>query len=77
MEEYAIRDASPADEEAVLDIHGEDFQEFDYLAQYYDYFLAGDNGTSFKRLQKDNIVSFMTLYGLIIGHDRHVQVGML
>ena len=57
MEDLHVREATPEDKEAVLDIHENVFEGSDYLPVYYDHFIASPDITPFVLLNENKIVS--------------------
>ena len=57
MDEFSIREAKEDDKEEVLAIHKNVSGGFDYLPEFYDYFLSAKNAKSFVLLHGGKIVS--------------------
>ena len=57
MDEFSIRPATIGDKEAVLGIHKNVYDGYDYLPEYYDYLLEASNAKSFVLQHRNKIVS--------------------
>ena len=57
MEEFSIREATPEDKQAVLDCHQNVYDGFDYLPEFYDYFMTAQHIKAFVLLHGKKIVS--------------------
>ena len=63
MDEFSIREATPGDKQAVLDCHKNVYCGFDYLPEFYDYFMAAQHIKAFVLLHGDTIVSTKCVTG--------------
>ena len=59
MAEFYIREASPDDKQGVLDCHKNVYDGFDYLPEFYDYFMTSENAKAFVLIHGEKIVSFI------------------
>ena len=57
MEDTVIREATPEDKEAVLNIRDDIYGGRDYLPAFYDNLMSSQKTTSFVTLYKGNIAS--------------------
>jgi hypothetical protein len=56
---YRIRESTPEDKQAVLEIHKNVYDGLDYLPEYYDHFQTSDHVTSYVYMENDEIVSII------------------
>ena len=57
MDDFSIREATSADKQAVLNCRQNVLDGFDYLPEFYDYFMAAENIKAFVLLHGEKIVS--------------------
>ena len=62
MEEFSIREATPEDKQAVIDCHKNVYDGFDYLPEFYDYFMAAQHMKAFVLMHGEKIVSYIIIY---------------
>jgi hypothetical protein len=54
---YRLRETTPEDKQAVLEIHKNVYDGLDYLPEYYDHFQTSDHVTPYVYMENDKIVS--------------------
>ncbi|XP_060578785.1 histidine N-acetyltransferase-like [Ruditapes philippinarum] len=56
---YRIRESTPEDKQAVLEIHKNVYDGLDYLPEYYDHFQTSDHVTSYVYMENDEIIAYL------------------
>ena len=74
MQDIQIREATPADKEAVLNIRDDVYGGRDYLPAFYDNFMTSQFTTSFLVLYKGKIVSLGSPYFVCYEYDSVIRI---
>lgn len=77
MSSFVVRQASPSDKEAILNIHGNVYDGLDYLPAYFDDFMSCPLTTPYVALVDDKIVGFVATFVVDGGKTVVTRAGRL